>query len=339
MNLKAAFCCLGLFALFSCKKNVTVNIDSDLIFAGLSDSVYVPYGGFYQSPLQADSTFICLYAGDKRFSYFYSDTLNRMHVSLCKLNGEVVDTLKTVLLLEDEWSYLTIDSASFRHVAVHDEPYLYFSSSEGFMGQGVIERNVNFHLVNINTLDNFRLLYAGEPSFKCEDCIEGNFVETNQLRETPDILNLLKELSKTSRLIYQRGPKDENVYYHLNYQEKWDKDNQSHNSYATGHGNIISPIHSTYYKTNLFDLNQGSENSVIENSRYLFRSYFRGNIIGYDKEKKLYFPLYIENCVLGCNKDIEFAGSESIRVTWSESEEGTYLISINNIIFDSKTGD
>lgn len=340
MNLKTTLSLLCFFALLlSCKKNVTVCNDVGLLFCSSDESISVPLGGFYQSPLQDDSTYVSLYAGDGFASYFYSDTLNRVHAAKCKLSAYGVDTLSKTLILENEWAYLTIDSSSFEQVTVLDQPYLYFSTSEGFMGQAIIERNVNFHLINMNTLEHYRLLYAGEPSFKCEDCIEGSFVITDELRSTPDILSKLKDLSKSSKFIYQRGTKDDDIYYYLNYEEKWDRDNKSHNRYGAGYGNIVTPIRSTLYKTDLFALNKGSENSVIENKRYILRSYFRGNIIGYDKDKKLYFPLYIENCVLGCNKDIEFVDENTLKITRSESDEETYRISLKDIIFDSKTGD
>lgn len=339
MNLKTTLSLLCFFALLlSCKKNTTVCNDVGLLFGISDESISVPLGGFYQSSLQGDSTYVSLYAGDGFASYFYSDTLNRVYAAKCKLSAYGVDTLSKTLILENEWAYLTIDSSSFEQVTVLDQPYLYFSTTEGFMGQAIIERNVNFHLLDMNTLEHYRLLYAGEPSFKCEDCIEGRFVITGQLRSTPEILDKLKEMSKTSKFIYQRGAKDDDIYYYLNYEEKWDRDNKSHNRYAAGYGDIVTPIRSTYYQTDLFTLNKGSENSVIENRKYLFRSYFRGNIIGYDKDKKLYFPLYIENCVLGCNKDIEFVDENTLRITRSESDEETYSISMKDIIFDSTIG-
>ncbi|GAB6007542.1 hypothetical protein [Dysgonomonas reticulitermitis] len=340
MNLKTTLGLLCFFALLlSCKKNVTVCNDVGLLFDVSDESISVPLGGFYQSSLQGDSTYVSLYAGDGFVSYFYSDTLNRVYAAKCKLGAYGVDTLSKTLILENEWAYLTIDSSSFEQVTVLDQPYLYFSTTEGFMGQAIIERNVNFHLLDMNTLEHYRLLYAGEPSFKCEDCIEGRFVITDQLRSTPEILDKLKEMSKTSKFIYQRGAKDDDIYYYLNYEEKWGRDNKSHNRYAAGYGDIVTPIRSTYYQADLFTLNKGSENSVIENGKYLFRSYFRGNIIGYNKDKKLYFPLYIENCVLGCDKDIEFVDENTLRITRSESDEEAYSISMKDILFDSTVGD
>jgi len=339
MNLKVTLCLLCLFALFSCKKSGIPSSDAITNFE--TDSIYVPLGGFYQSQLQEDSTFICMYSGkDRNMSFFFSDTINMIYAGKCQLNREgMVDTLETTLLLVNEWSYLTIDSSSFKQVVIQDMPYLYFATSEGFMGQGIIERNVNFHLLNMDNLEHYRLLYAGVPSFKCEDCIDGSFVITEQLKGTPEILDALKELSKTSTLIYQRGPKDDDIYYHMNYEEKWEADNKSHNAYAAGYGDIVMPIRSTYYATNLFDLNRGSENDVIENDKYQLRSYFRGNIVGYDKSKKMHFPLYIESCVLGCNKNIEFIGKDSLKIVRSETGGEEYRISMKDIIFDTKTGD
>ncbi len=143
-------------------------------------------------------------------------------------------------------------------------------------------------------------------------------------------------MSRTSKLIYQPTELDKDSLYYLNYETKWNKDNDVENIFGIGHAEISTPIKTTYYKTNLFQLNNGSITDSIENNDIKLISYFRSNLIGYDKHKKLYFPLIIENCAMDCAKTIEFFAKDSLRITYEYN--GTYEISLNDIIFDSRIG-
>ncbi|MFP3787380.1 hypothetical protein, partial [Burkholderia sp. SIMBA_024] len=73
----------------------------------------------------------------------------------------------------------------------------------------------------------------------------------------------------------------------------------------------------TYYTENLFQYNGNYDNDqVIENADYKIVTYFRNNIIGYDKNKKLYFPIIVESCVTGCDKEIQFVSENEIEVSY-----------------------
>jgi hypothetical protein len=207
------------------------------------------------------------------------------------------------------------------------------------MGRAITEEVVTFCLVNLTDLTDYKLTYVGEPTFKCENCIDGDFLDDPKLDKNPAILKKLTELSKNSNFIYQRTAKDDNIYYRMNYEKKWNTDNNSNNSFGAGHGEINFPIRSTYYRSNLFNLNRGSVNDSIVNDKYTFVSYFRGNVIGYNKMVGMYFPVFIESCAYNCNKRISFIGSDSLKIVYDEDNNLKYIVSINDILFDEMIGD
>ncbi len=294
--------------------------------------------------LETDSPFIYISlhsASPHSNSWFLSDTLNQLYISRLEIKQNTIDTLQSVLIAENDWSYLSIDESSVRETDMEGIPFLYLSASESAMGSAVIDHSVNFYFINLQTLEFYKLVYTGRSSFKCEDCIDGYFEDSEELQQLPFIAERLKELSRTSKLIYQRTSKDDDPYYHMNYETKWNKDNKSDNAFAYGHAEVCLPIHSTYYTKNLFELNRTKEHSM-ENDRYKISTYFRGNVIGYDKQKELYFPIFIESCAVMCDKTVEFITENSIRLIYSEEsheEDYTYDILLDDIIFDQQTGD
>ena len=294
----------------------------------------------YKSKLTHDSTFVSVYIlpGNSTSSVF-ADTVNRMFVGKFKYINNQIDTIKSVLLSENEWGYFSIDTGSFETLRIKNTPFLYFSYLEGAQGIAVLEKSVYFCLINMNDLSKYELTYIGRSSFKCEDCIEGHFADNPNLAGNRLIFNKLKSLSKNSNLIYQQKSKDKNAYYHLNYETKWNDDNQADNAWGAGYSYIQTPIKSTYYKTDLFRLNQGLVNDSIENDRFILVNYFRGNIIGYDKINQLYFPLLIESCFNFCNKSIAFFDQDSLRIFYDEGGDIEYRISMNDILFDKRKGE
>jgi hypothetical protein len=293
----------------------------------------------YISELGNDSTFVSVFVtpnSENRQTFFFSDTLNKIKAVKYKLKGNKIISLKSKTLLENEWTYLRIDSLSLKEVKIKNVPYFYFSSSETNMGQAVVGESVNFHLLNLFSLDDFELSYFGKPSFKCKTCIDGEFTVDNKLKAKPELLSVLMNFSKISKLIYQKTEKDNNVLDHINYQTKWGKDNNQDNSFGAGHADIEDSIKTTYYKTNLFLLNCNETDNTIENDDFIFSSCFRSNLIGFDKKKKMYFPVIIESCSNGCNKTFEFVENDSLKINYEFDE--SYTISLKNFKFDSRIG-
>lgn len=342
---KIASIILAFTLFFSCQENKdkSLTTDNNSDKESLSDRSVIDLSkmGFYRSQLQSDSTFVCVYVNAvENNGDFYSDTLLQMYACKYKLIDNEIKKIKINLLTESECSYMSIDTTSYKQVEIENSPYIYFSYTTSYQGAAIIDHYVVFVLVNMDDLSNYSLVYEGRYKyFKCDDCIDGDFLENDLAKKHPSILAKLKELSKSSKFIYQRTSKDDNMHYHLNYETKWNSDNTANYAYGAGYSEIEAPIWSTHYKTNLFDLNMGEATKNTENDRYVLNTYFRGNIIGFDKNTKLYFPLFIESCVIGCDKEIELFDNDSLRISYTEGGDMEYRISMKDIIFDTKTGD
>jgi hypothetical protein len=331
----------------SCKTDVKESVN-DSITGGLEikNSRYkliltekINQEPLYISELANDSTFVSVFVtpnSEKRQTFFFSDTLNKIKAVKYKLKGGKIISLKSKTLLENGWTYLKIDSLSLKEIKIKNVPYFYFSSSETNMGQAVVGQTVNFHLLNLFNLDDFELSYFGEPSFKCKECIDGEFEINNKLKAKPELLSVLTNFSKASKLIYQKTEKDNNLLDHINYETKWEKDNNQDNSFGAGHADIEDEIRTTYYKTNLFLLDCNETDNIVENNDFIFSSCFRSNLIGYDKKKKMYFPVIVERCANGCNKTFEFIENDSLKITYEFDE--SFTIALKNFKFDSRIG-
>ncbi len=186
--------------LFSCKEKESKKINK-------SNSINQPYQyrnllvdqldqiPLYISPLQNDSTFISVYVtpntprevdinNKTEKDYFFSDTVNKLWITKYQLKQNQIQTIRSKLLLENEWTYLVMDSNSFKNIQISGVPYLYFSSHETPMGRAVdMNQEVNFHLINLIDISDYCLVYEGHPSFKCADCIDGKFSDNKNLEK------------------------------------------------------------------------------------------------------------------------------------------------------------
>lgn len=282
---------------------------------------------------------ICLYTNPNnneynRSPYFLSDTLNTLMIARIKEDNGKLKLENSKEVDRSEWSYLIIDSSSIEQVELNAKNYLYLSYRVAQQGKIVQEQIVNFTLIELPSLNHYTLPFVGLNTFKCDDCLEGTLLKIEP-DAPPHVTKFLKEKAAISKKIYHPSAAEKSPYHFLNYEDKWDEDNGADFSYGAGHGDPEDPIKSTYYKTNLFDLNKGSLTDSLETDQYIIRSYFRGNIIAFDKAKQLYFPVIVEGCVHFCNKEIELNGNK-LKLTYEDNEN--YTIDLGKMIFDVKQG-
>jgi hypothetical protein len=50
-------------------------------------------------------------------------------------------------------------------------------------------------------------------------------------------------------------------------------------------------------------------------------SYFRPSLIGYEKARKLYFPIWVDSCAHGCNKEIRSVDGGVLAFVFNEWED------------------
>jgi|GEM_PF-2873359 hypothetical protein len=292
------------------------------------------------SALSADSTFTGVYITPRDSgsnSYFYSDTAIAMYVARYKTNGSSLTCLQRTQLDSTSWTYVDIDSSSLQTLTIDGKPYFHFATQQTYMGKAVLEQMVLFYLVDMDAGKGYTLTYTGLNDFKCEECINGSFTAKNEWKGPAGLYDTLIALSSKSKLIYHPGSEDADPYAWQNYESKWEKNNQADNIFGAGHASLTIPIHTTYYTTNLFALNKGSVTDSVENEHYTVVSYFRSNLIGYDKQKRLYFPIVIEGCNYDCNKALQLDEASKLLITY-EDEETQELSITSDLVFDATTG-
>lgn len=245
--------------------------------------------------------------------------------------------LKTDTLLTNEFTYTEIDSSSFTNQKINGKAFQLLTIKESFKGQAITSRTINFILIDPTTKKHYFLQYQGESTLRCEVCIDGAFLENEALESVPEIKTILYAYARKSKWIYRTEKAAEKNPRHMkNYELKWEQDNEADNHLANGHSGIPDTIYSTYYKDDLmkFTEQKNGEPVTIEDNRFLVSSYFRGNLLGFDKQKKLFFPIFIESCVTGCNKTIRFISSGRLEVIYDEdTRKEVYTIDLNGIKF------
>lgn len=245
--------------------------------------------------------------------------------------------VKADTLLKNEFVYTHIDSATIQQKKEGNNHYLLLTAKETFKGQAITEKTINFILLDINSLEHYTLVYEGTSSVRCYECIDGDYLPAPLLDKKPALKSILFEYANKSKWVYRPATQAEQDARHfINYEQKWNDDNREDNHLANGHSGISEPIYSTYYADDIFKLTamHASVSDSIENEHFKIVSYFRGNILCFDKQKRLYFPIYIESCITGCNKKIRFVSPETIEILYDEySNRGAYTVELNNIRF------
>ncbi|MXO05777.1 hypothetical protein [Flavobacterium sp. HBTb2-11-1] len=264
--------------------------------------------------------------------YLLAEDKNLILVSKYLKNENTFRLVKEDTLISNEYNYTSIGKESFEKVTIKDQEYILLSVHEVYQGSAVTDETVSFIILDTNTLKTYTLIYGGETTVHNGEAIVGKFTENKILDSNPEIKKALYDFANKSKWVFHAS-KDPNHY--TNYMKKWETDNNTVNHLANGYSGIPDIIYSTYYKDDLFSFTGDyDESQSIENDNFKIVSYFRGNILAFDKNKQLYFPIYTEACVTGCDKKIRFVSENSIEVTYHESSQNeTSIIHLNEIIF------
>lgn len=275
---------------------------------------------------------ITAYEPSENDKYLLSGNKNFILVSKYLKEGNEFKLIKKDTLISNEYTYAVIGKESFQKVTLKDQEYTLLSVNEVYQGTAVTEQTVSFIMLDTKTLKTYTLMYSGEISLRSKESIDGEFIENKILDSKPEIKKILYEFANKSKWIFHTL---KDLHHYSNYVQKWETDNNAINHLANGYSGIADTIYSTYYKDNLFNFTgKYDEEESIENDNFKIVSFFRGNIIAFDKRKQLYFPIYTETCITGCDKKIRFVSENSIEVKYHESSENeTSIINLNEIIF------
>lgn len=323
-----------LIFLFSCTKEKTAvaenipfsdkNLNRKIFDSLRSHSIFVQENG-------NNLTRIWVKSNEKRGNYFYSDTLNILKISKYEFAEQKLNLIREIDLENAEWAYLEIDSTTIKTRKIGKMNYLFLTHQVSNMGKAMREISVNFSMINLdNIADNLSLQYYGYPSDYCNGCIRGNFGENSKLKSSAFAKTVLYQYAHTSKFIYHPSDEEKNITHYKNFGEKWQKDNDTDNNFGAGYYIIPDVVYSTYYAENLFELTSASE-EFVENENYKVQSIFRGNLLGFDKKKRKYFPIIVESCSHFCNKTVEFVDEQKLKITYEDDQ--SFEINLNKIVF------
>lgn len=333
MKIKLAILLMTLF-LFSCQKKeeqkATPSLPHPKEILVVPDSITSK--SVFVSADDTGFTRVWVKSNESKNRYYYSDTLNILKVTRYQWEGQNTFKInKEIVLLRTEWTTIDIDSTQVKTEKINNVPYLYLTMRAEYMGNAITESAVNFIMINTqNITDQYALMYDGMHSDYCEDCIRGEFAQNKKLDKNKLFKDKLYAYAKNTKYIYQASKEEKSLSFYKNFDKKWEKDNGQDNHFGAGTGEIPEKIKSTYYKENLFALTQGTTD-IVENENYKIQSVFRGNLVGYNKKKKLYFPIMVESCTLSCNKTITFANPTTINITYED--ESKSVLDLSTILF------
>lgn len=265
-------------------------------------------------------------------SFFLTDYKNMIFLSK-EIEGSI--TVKMDTLLSNEYTSVEIHKDNFASKEFNNQNYFLFSLREKVMGTAVLEHSIRFFMLNKNSLKLHELNYTGEYTLRTK-LLDGEFENNIALNKYPLIKNILKEYASKSKLIYIPTEEEKDSNNYINFVQKWYEDNNVNNNLATGYGYKPDKVYSTYYKRNIFKVAGDYGADYIENDRFKIVNFSYGSVLGYDKVKELYFPVFVESCNSGCLKEIRFVDGNTVEITHDFLDKNSFTININEINFTNK---
>ncbi|MCG9791255.1 hypothetical protein [Flavobacterium algicola] len=325
-------------ALYSCEKKTqqnkaikqkAANSKKDIVKTKINDKTLTTLFRILNDD-KTEEIRISAYQSSEYDKYLLVADTNFIIISKYLKSNEKFILSKKDTLLSNEYISTHIDSASLGKKNIGGKEYLSLALKEEYQGTAITGKNVTFYMVAIENFKVYTLFCSGSGSVrasKCEDCVDGELISNKELDAKPEIKKSLYELANKSKLIYHPSKKELDISYYKNYDSKWYIDNNTTNDMANGYSGVNDTIYSMHYKENLFDFTGDRNNQdIIENKFYKVVTFFRGNVLGYDKRKHVYFPIQVESCFTGCNKVITFISDTEIKVMYDEDSEKEYFI-------------
>lgn len=244
-------------------------------------------------------------------------------------NAWRVETQKPIFA--EEFSYCQFYD-DFEIVIIDNKPYLYFLYRLSPMGNAVCYFNLNFALFSMTDFQFTTLNYGGDPVYDSRDNlkqINGDFTNLDKLSSKPELFKFLEDKASKSSIVYRATSQDLDMNSADNYEKKWLADNSSIKTvWDVNENTFEEPLQITYYNNNIFPTEECLISDKIENNKYKIVSLFRHNILGFDKIKKKYFPIWVESCSHGCNKSISFNSDKVLKIVYSEADNQTIVVDL-----------
>lgn len=186
----------------------------------------------------------------------------------------------------------------FSVVEIGQAPYVFFSldvTREGTANAGSGE--VAFHLVDVGGLETHSIVFWGAE--RGNGKVEGQLgPPSREVAGRADLLAFLKSKVAASPRIHH-GERDS-----MSWVEDWKAANRSLPDPARVPAFRPVPIRWEYYDRDPMGEHAASADASAEDAAFKVTAYFRSSLIGYDKARRRYFPIWVDSCAHGCHKEI-----------------------------------
>jgi hypothetical protein len=179
---------------------------------------------------------------------------------------------------------------------IENKDYLYVSTKQYVPGTGAAGfASIVFYAIDPASLTRHSLVYSGE--LVNEDQVSGEYYYDSSLNKNNALKRYLEEKAQTSKYVYKKTAADFDLNNPKNFEKKFLIDNPE---IQESRYRNQEKLNVTYYDDDLPRI-VGSSVDTVENKDYKIFSLFRFGVVGFDKKKKRFFPIYIDKCNNGCD--------------------------------------
>lgn len=213
-----------------------------------------------------------------------------------------------VTLAEDE-AVEILDS--IKTEKIDNKDYLYVSARQYVPGTGSAGfASIVFYAIDPNSLTKHSLAYSGE--LINDEQVQGEYYYDSTLNSNTSLKKFLEAKAQASKYVYKKTAADFDINNSKNFEKKFLVDNPDiqESKYHSG-----DKLNVTYYDEDLTKI-VGSSVDTVENKDYKVFVLFRFGVVGYDKAKRKYFPIYIDKCNHGCDLHASFDTGNILNVNY-----------------------
>lgn len=200
---------------------------------------------------------------------------------------------------------------SIRIEKIDNKDYLYISTRQYVPGTGSAGfASIMFYVINPNTLTKYSLAYSGEVIN--EDQVSGEYYSDSTLNLNPSLKSFLETKAQNSKYVYKKTAADFDINNPKNFEKKFLVDNPEIQE-SKYHNNDKLTL--TFYDEDLTKI-VGNSADTVENKHFKIFVLWRYGVVGFDKAKKKYFPIYIDKCNHGCELHASFDTGNVLNVNY-----------------------